>query len=167
MVDHMFEPAIADPREFAQSAIRDYCGWHVAPILTETLTVDGNGRSLLLLPSGRIRKLLKVEVCGEDVTDRVRASARAGMIEGVMFPRRFGAVEVTLEHGFSPVEAASVLGVLDRATKRFATDPRIRSQAVAGASVGYATTAGGAPLSHLLTVDEKQALDTYRIYWGV
>lgn len=167
MVSDMFFPTVTDPREFAQGAIRDYCGWHVAPVETETLTVDGNGRSLLLLPSGRIRKLLKVVVCGEDVTDRVRASARAGMIEGVKFPHRFGAVEVTLEHGYSPHEVPSVIGVLDRATKRFATDPRIRSQAVAGASVGYATTAGGAPLSHLLTVDEKQALDTYRIYWGV
>lgn len=153
---------VTDPRAAAADAIRAYCGWHVAPVITETIVRDGNGRSTLVLPSRRIVDVLSVKVDGTDVTKTVRWS-EAGMLEGMLFPRRFRAVEVTLEHGFEAADA--VVGVMERAARRFATDPTLRSQSVGGASVSY--FGGGSGLSHLLTVDEMAALEPYRITWGV
>lgn len=157
---------VIDPMAAAQAAIRAYCGWHVAPVVTETMVRDGNGRSLLKLRTMRIRELIAVRVCGHDVTDRVRWS-EAGMLEGVKFPHRFRSVEVELTHGFDLDEVGEVAGIITHATKRFATDPTLRSQSVGGASVSYATSSGGGALSHLLTVDEREALAPYRLEWGV
>lgn len=170
MVQSMFsEAAPLTPQQAAEGAVRAYCGWHVAPVVTETLVRDGNGRSMLVLPTMRIVDVHSVRVGGVDVTGSVRWS-EAGMLEGVCFPRRFRTVEVELEHGYSPDELPEVLGVVERAAKRFESDPRVRAQSVAGASVSYATgwaVTGGAVLSHLLTLDEKAALDPYRTVWGV
>lgn len=154
--------SVTDPRAAAAAAIRAYCGWHVAPVITETIIRDGNGRSTLVLPSRKIVNVLSVKIDGTDVTSSVRWS-EAGMLEGVCFPHRFRAVEVTLEHGFKNADA--VIGVMETAAKRFSSDPRIRSQAVDGASVTYFGASAG--LSHLLTGDEKAALEPYRITWGV
>lgn len=151
------------PGEAAEAAIRAYCGWHVAPVKRETLTVDGNGRTTLVLPTMRIQSVESVKIDGSDVTDSVRWST-SGMLEGVCFPRRFRVVEVTLEHGFSADEIGDIAGLIGTLTKRFTTDPRIRSQSVGGASVSYFGSSGG--LSHLLTVDEMAALAPYRLTWG-
>ena len=35
----------------ASDAIREYCGWNIYPQVTETITVDGSGTSVLLLPT--------------------------------------------------------------------------------------------------------------------
>ena len=158
----MFEQPVT-PGEAAEAAIRAYCGWHVAPVKRETLTVDGNGRTTLVLPTMRIQSVESVKIDGSNVTDSVRWST-SGMLEGVCFPRRFRAVEVTLEHGFSADEIGDIAGLIGTLTKRFTTDPRIRSQSVAGASVSYFGSNGG--LSHLLTVDEMAALAPYRLTWG-
>lgn len=157
-------PALT-PEAAAEGAIRAYCGWHVAPVIAESIVVDGNGQSRLKLPTMRVEDVSRVEVDGVDVTSSVRWSDM-GMLEGVRFPRRFRAVKVDLSHGFEPEMVADVLGVLASAARRFESDPRIRSQSVAGASVSYAVD-GGAPLSHLLTGAERAALDAYRLYRGV
>lgn len=157
----MLDQELEDPRSAAAAAIRAYCGWHVAPIISETMRRDGNGRTTLVLPTRRIVELEQVKIDGADVTGSVRWS-ESGMLQGVTFPARFGCVEVTLRHGFE--RADDVLGVLERAAKRFATNPVLRSQSVAGASVSYFGGASG--LSHLLTVDEREALNPYRLTWG-
>lgn len=162
MVDMFTGPV--NPVQAAQAAIRAFCGWHVAPVLKETLVLDGTGTDTLLLPTMRIVNLLSVKVNGRNVTDQVRWS-EAGMLENVWFPKQFRAVEVTLQHGFDPTALTDVAGVIERAAKRFATDPTIRSQSVGGASVTYGGTASGG-LSHLLTLDEQAALAPYRLTWG-
>lgn len=158
--------AAPTPAEAAEGAIRDYCGWHVAPVIRETVTLDGTGRSLLKLPSMRVVEVHSVLVDGTDVTSMVRWSDM-GMLEGIRFPDRFRAVVVEMTHGFDPEDVPGVIGVLLRAAKRFSTDPTIRSQAIAGASVSYAAQGRtGAPLSHLLTMDEQAALEPYRLVRG-
>lgn len=163
MFGYVTEPTA---RESAEAAFRAFCGWHVAPVVRETLTRSGNGRSLLKLPTARIVDVHEVLVDGRDVTSQVRWD-EAGMLQGVKFPHRFRSVQVELEHGYEPAEVADVLGIIKGAADRVRTDPRVRSQSVAGASVQYLTTRNGGPLTHLLTEDEKAALAPYMLYWGV
>lgn len=158
-----------DPEFFlnaANRAIRAYCGWHVAPIITETLTLDGNGDRTLLLPSLRIREIITATSDGVDVTDRVRVSKRAGMIEiGGCWSRKLGGIEIELEHGYELDEVPDVAVLILNIAKRASSQRFVASQAVNGASVSY-LTAGGAPLSVPLLQIEKDALEPYKLNWG-
>jgi hypothetical protein len=46
----MSEPT-SDDTDAATAAVRRYCGWHVAPAEVETVTLDGPGSPLLVLPT--------------------------------------------------------------------------------------------------------------------
>lgn len=42
------------------AAVRAWCGWHVAPSLTETVKVEGDGGRVLLLPSLHVTAVTEV-----------------------------------------------------------------------------------------------------------
>lgn len=151
----------------AHGAVRRFCGWHVAPIIDETLTLDGSGGRDILLPSLRVVELVSVMNDGVDVTADVDMS-RAGMLrlQSGRWTPRFGRVSVALRHGYDLEEVPEVAAVIVGAAKR---GPQaggvISSQSVNGASVSYAS-AGGAPISIPLLAMEKETLSTYRLEWG-
>ncbi|WRS30598.1 hypothetical protein U6G28_02610 [Actinomycetaceae bacterium MB13-C1-2] len=153
----------------AQAAIRRFCGWHVAPILSETLRVDAYGGRVLELPSKHVTKLESVMVGGVDWLDRLDWS-EAGTLQLKRgrghWPDAPGAVEVTLEHGWSAEDVPEVAALIVTIGKRARTQPGVvSSQSVNGASVSY-QTAGGAPLSVPLLGIEKEMLEPYRVNWG-
>lgn len=158
-------PAAPTALESAEGALRDFCGWHVAPVIDETLVVDGNGRSKIKLPTQHIRAVTAVRIDGRDVTASVRWSD-AGMLEGPTFPRRFRSIEVDLSHGYEPKEIAGILAIVTAAAKRAETNPAVASQSVGGASVRYWGSDQGGPLSHLLTLTERDALAPFMLTWG-
>lgn len=159
----------------AQAAIRAYCGWHVAPVLTETIEVTARhcGRDLWL-PSTHVLNIETVEV--EDMTveggwrtldpatyewDETGLLRRCGV-----WPRRLRGIRVTLTHGYEPDEVPDVLAIADALQGRARMNLYgVASQSVNGASVSY-QTAGGAPLSVSLLNIEKQTLDPYRVGVG-
>lgn len=95
--------------EGATQAIRLMCGWHITPVITETMVLDGTGGPVMQVPSGRILKVDRVRVEG---APREFDWSQAGMIElrDGCFPSRFRSVEVTLTHGhaYAPDVAAIV-----------------------------------------------------------
>lgn len=99
-------------------AVQDYCGWHIAPVLTETITVDSENGHTLHLPTLRLVDLVSVKVDGEDVTESLRFS-KHGMVEWKSpcrrFPRGFGRIEVTMRHGFEKMPAGVSAVVSSRA----------------------------------------------------
>jgi hypothetical protein len=111
----------------ALARVRRFCGWHVSPARTETLTVDCPWSSLLILPTMKIRSITSITVDGNAVDlTTVRTSADApGCLETVNFQpwggyrtdSGFGRVAVALSHGFSAAEAAdfrqAVLELID------------------------------------------------------
>lgn len=50
----------ADATSRAEAELRAYCGWHVTPVTTETLTLDGPGSHALLLPTLRLTAVASV-----------------------------------------------------------------------------------------------------------
>lgn len=155
-------------RKAAQSAIRRYCGWHVAPSLTQTLRLDSYGGRRLLLPSKHVTAVSSVIADGKDITDHVHWS-QSGILQtdaGTVLPDMPGGVTVSLTHGYEPDEAPDVIMLLETIARRARSQGLIASQSVNGASVSY-LTAGGAPLSIPLLGIEQQMLDPYRLTWGV
>jgi hypothetical protein len=151
----------------ANQAVRSECGWHVAPVITETLVLDGSGTRNLLLPSGRVTQIIKVTNAGEDVTSRVKHS-RAGMISfGGYWSSDFGDVEVELTHGYAIDEVADVAGVIAALIGRAMSAPAgITSQTIGPASVRHAIGKDGANLSIPLLLSEKETLAPYKLQLG-
>ncbi|MFJ4173996.1 hypothetical protein [Microbacterium sp. NPDC089696] len=150
----------------AHGSVRRECGWHVAPVIEETLVLDGSGGDTLLLRSGRVVELLEVLNDGTDVTADVDFS-RAGILElrGGRWTRRLGRISVKLRHGYETDEVPEVAALIATLARRGASSPGIvANQSVNGSSVGY-LTAGGAPISIPLLEIERRTLDPYRLVW--
>lgn len=151
----------------AQATIRAYCGWHIAPVIDETIRIDSHPGDLLL-PTQHLLDVTQVLLAdGTDIVDDIEWS-RSGIIRRRhgAFPDRFGGLTVAMQHGYEPAEVPDVIMLMQTIGRRARSQPGVSSQSVNGASVSY-LTAGGAPLSVPLLDIEKQALDPYRLNWGL
>lgn len=151
----------------AHGAVRRFCGWHVAPLIEETIILDGSDGRDVLLPSLRVVELLTVSNDGAIVTPNVDTS-RAGILRltSGKWTDRFSRVSVTLRHGYDLDEVPEVAALIAGVAKRGPNAGRVEtSQATNGSSVGYAAV-GGAPISIPLLQTEQEALAPYRLEWG-
>lgn len=154
----------SDPVAAATQAIRDYCGWHVAPVEEETITLDGTGTDTLLLPSRLVVAVTSVKVRGEDLVESAYEWSAIGALRrlGGCWPDAYRSVEITLEHGFTDM---SVLAdVVDSIAARVRMDPTgaVSSQRAGTQHVGFfkGHTGGG------LLESERNRLAPYRLNWG-
>lgn len=116
----------------ASAAIRRYAGWHIAPVVRETLTVTdyyGGGRLDVLVPSGRVRDVTAVRVDGRAVQDFAWDSAGAiwaGWLSAG--PHR---IEVDVEHGYHVSEVPDLAAVVVQVSVLALASPKgaIREQA--------------------------------------
>lgn len=113
----------------ASAAVRDRCGWHIAPVVTQTFVVDEPlGRADIFLPTLRLVEVTAVTVEGIDLTvDELAAldwSSRGYLSRGGgwRWPARRRSVEITVRHGY-PAAPASVAAVVLGLAKRMATTP--------------------------------------------
>lgn len=109
----------------ATREVRNYCGWHVAPVLTHTVELDGG--AVLLLPTMRLIELVAVEsVAVPPVPAELSAftASSSGVIvasptatvDQRWWQRRTGRLRVTFKHGWdsAPDVESVVLAVADR-----------------------------------------------------
>ena len=89
-------------------AVRDYCGWHIAPSITEEVTVDGSGGALLLLPTLRLTDLASITNDGRLVANP--EWSQTGMVRG-SWTGKFRGVVANMTHGFDecPAEVVAVI----------------------------------------------------------
>ena len=104
----------------ALAAARRYCGWHVTPVLTDqTVTIDGTGARILVLPTLNMTALTEVDEDDEELDlAELNWSAR-GLIQkrsGHWWSSMFGAITVIFSHGYAdaPDFESVVLGAIDR-----------------------------------------------------
>lgn len=159
---------VFDPLQAAEGAVRDYCGWHVAPKLQQDWTLDGQGTYTLLVPSLKVHSVDAFTLEGEqqDPAD-VLFSAETGVFAlrgNRVWPRGLGNVELKVTHGYEKAPG-SVLGVIEALRKRAASyGGAVANQRAGTQSVTYVTGAGaGLPL----TAEEKATLQRYKLEWGV
>src|SRR5699024_1862013 len=93
----------ADPVAAATQAIRDDCGWHVAPVEEETLTSDGTGTASLLPPSRLEVDVTTVKVRGEELPKDCNEWSTIGAMRrlGNIWPDSYRPIEVDIKHGFT------------------------------------------------------------------
>jgi hypothetical protein len=153
------------PEEAAERLIRDYCRWHVAPIITETRTFDGPGTRSLFLPTKRLVEVESVTVDGGPLTpEDYRFSADGWLTRvGALWPHRERSVTVEFRHGFDPSEAIGevVAQIVNRA--KISPAGNVASQAAGTQRVTFVTN-GGEVTRYGLMGSEKEALAPYRLH---
>jgi len=151
----------------AHGAVRRFCGWHVAPTITDTLVLDGSGGREILLPSLRVVTLTSVLNDGQDVTASVDTS-RAGILRLTTgcWTDRLGRITVTLTHGYYLDEVPEVAAVIAGVAKRGPNSGRVEASEAANGSSRGAALDRGAPLSIPLLAPERETLAPYRLEWG-
>ena len=127
-----------------QALIRAYCGWHVAPVITETVTVDGPGKDVLCLPTLHLLDLVDVL---NDTTPVQPEWSQAGFARRVCWTGKLRGITATLTHGYDdcPLEVVAAGRRLTQ-TASMATGSSIR--------VGAVSISGG-------QVDSSSGIDPY------
>ena len=161
------KPAVDDQ---AVAFVQTYCGWHIAPELDETLTLDGPGGWALTLPSLHVVSIASVTENGTAlVEDSDYTWSESGIIRRRCWANdpevwapgwwscEYRSIVVELTHGYPdwPPELAAVIGTI---SDRLKDNPTGLEQITVGPfSEKYAT--GGAALS----AGEHFVLDAYRL----
>lgn len=153
--------------EAASEAIRDYCGWHIAPCLTETITLDGNGHHKIFLPTRHLVEVDALTIDGKKIAPEEYRFSQAGWIalKNSCFPRAERAVTVTIKHGFSHAPAVSAVAEAIIARAKMSPTGNIISQRAGTQSVSFASS-GGQVIGFGLLQAEKELLNPYRVEWG-
>ena len=138
----------------ACAAVRAYCGWHVAPSVTQTITVDGPGGSLLFLPTLHLTDVSSITSDGTAVTDP--EWSEAGMVRG-SWTERFRGVTVTMTHGYTSCPD-EIVGVL-----REAADRGVEGSAVSQVGQVRAGGVGGVPGAASFMLEQRAVLDRYKL----
>lgn len=161
LTDDLTDYNAADPATLvrqAQSAIRTYCGWHVAPSIEETLVLDGRGSAHLWMPSLHVTDVS--EVIDEDATLTTEDYdwSESGYLErrnGLVWSTRPRQVSVTLTHGYEDVPE-DLIGVAVARAARTASSPAGVKREQAG-SMSIEREGGG------FLADELAVLDRYKL----
>lgn len=135
----------------AGQAVRSYCGWHIAPVATETVTVEGSGATLLL-PTLRLGSVTSIE--RDDVAiplDTIRWKPN-GIVRGYAF----GSAEydVTFTHGYAETPSDIAQAVASLASEGIDGVRRLKSWTKGPFSESFHATAFDG---------ERATLDRYRI----
>ncbi|QOI67654.1 head-to-tail adaptor [Arthrobacter phage Orcanus] len=140
------DPRVEPLLRGASAGIRRHCGWHIAPVLEETLDGDGPGGRLLMLETGRLLSVVSVDNGGETVDPGAVDASKSGMLElrSGVWSSRLGAVSVRVRHGWDLADVADVAQIVKQVTANALASPMGATREQAGTiSISWATTAPG------------------------
>lgn len=146
-----------------QAAIRRYCGWHIAPSVTETVIVDGTGSRHLWLPTLHATAISEVKSDGAVMDVLSLDWSASGYVESRCdrFSCRPRGVEVTMTHGYVDIPA-DIVGVAVGIADRMRATGGVRREAAGAVSLDFATF-NGALGSIALMQTETDLLNAYRL----
>lgn len=142
----------------ASDAVRAYCRQSI-DANTETITVQGSGSTLLLLPETPVTAVTEVKVDGETVAATLYSFTRYGALYRTsgLWPGITKSVEVTYTHGHEDIPGAVKAATLSVAARVLDSPAGIRQEAIGAYSVTYTN---GTPA---LLESETASLDPYRL----
>lgn len=139
----------------ASALIRAYCGWHIAPSITETITLDGKGGSILVLPSLRVTAITTVVADGVTLAASAYSWSQSGLVErvGGCWPRKLRSIAVTFTHGYAetPLEVRQFMKLL--------AESGAGSSPIATAQVGQVRVTYSEPSPLFSILDPYRRLD--------
>lgn len=148
--------------------IRTYCGWHIAPTVTEIVTVDGSGTDVQGLPTLHLLDLLSVTDAGTALTVAdVEWSTNGTMRRpGRRWTTRLRGVVAEIRHGYAETPPMLVALICEVVLGGMVVPVGVAREQSGGESVTY-TTGGrdgeGVGESIALSARALRLLDRYRI----
>ena len=142
------------------SAIRDFCGWHVAPSLSCTFKGHGDGR-LLMLPAMGVTAGSSLKVGGTPVTAYEWTSAGMVRLTDGAFPDAWRSVECTYVAGFSAQSVGQVAAQV--AANALVAAPGVSAERAGDVSITYNQTGVGITGGVSLLQRDRDALAPYRL----
>lgn len=110
---------LANPQDARVAAVTEWirgrCGWHIAPTITETVTVDGTDTRVLAMPSLHITAVDTVTESGTAVD--VEWSTVGLLRHPNRWTDRWRSVTVTYTHGYPSVPADLAKVVIEAALR--------------------------------------------------
>lgn len=173
------DPRVPPLLEGATAAIRNYCRWHVAPVVADVdVVVDGPGGSVFHLPA--TMRVLSVEslvwVYGdESVTPAGPLELVAGTDFdwselgsvgrlGSRWPDRYRSLRVSFTHGYEPADVPDLTQIIIQACAVALSSPMGATQERAGQlGATWATTSPGVAGGLALLERDRVILDAYRL----
>lgn len=146
------------------SGIRSYCGWHVSPVITETLTLDGKGGRFLKLPTLRLASVGVLKIDGKPIPAENYGVSKLGLIElyAGEFPRRYGSIEVTFTHGYETVPDVNQVAT-QIIVNALASPMGVTREQAGAVSISFATTAPGVSGGVSILERDKEILSRYKL----
>jgi hypothetical protein len=146
----------------ALAAARNYCGWHVTPVLVDqTVTLDGPGTQLLVLPTLKLTELSEVTESDVELDLDILVWSARGLIAkrdvSAYWTSVFGSITVMFSHGYdaAPDFESVVLSAIERGAFGSDISPRVIGP--------FQYTDPGNSDAVLFTDAERAVLDRYRL----
>lgn len=150
----------------AESAVRDFCRWHIAPVVVEELRVRGSGYVTHVLPTRALVSVTNVTLDGVTLIEgRNFTIDRTGILERIDGGRFVGRLTLRMTHGYDTTPPA-VAGIITDMAKTGAIGGAGASKMDAGPfSVTLNASADAGSVG--LTVGQKNALSRYALEPGL
>lgn len=154
----------------AMAAVRNYCGWHIAPVQSDTAVLHCADRKTLYLPTRKLVSVQSVTQGGTAVdvaSMTVETSGRLRRLPGYRYSWLDQLITVAFTHGYDqlpPEVQQVVLACAQRTVDNPGSRPRDQVGAV---SATYSQTGFNQAPSLALLPAEKALLGPYRLLPGV
>lgn len=142
------------------SAIRDYCGWHVAPNLRCTFTGEGEGR-LLMLPAMGVTGIDSLSISGDDVSGYEWTAAGMVRLVASTFPDAWRSVVCAYDAGFDVGAIGQVVAQI--AANALVAAPGVASERAGNVSINYNQTGAGITGGVSLLPRDYELLAPYKL----
>lgn len=147
------------------SAIRDYCGWHVAPVLQCILTTQVDTR-VIMLPAKLVTSIESITVDDESLPAHDFEWKRSGAIRLSLHPRkrgRWGAYEIEYHAGLDASASPLAQVAAQIALNNLVSTPGVRSESVGQVSMSYNLLSDGVSGGVQLLNRDRSLLRQYRL----
>jgi hypothetical protein len=159
------DPLVTAALRAASRRFRGAVGHHVSKVVGDTVTLDGDGTRVLLLPAVPVTAVTSVTVTGTALVAGTDFEwSDDGMLErlnGCGWPCRYRSVTVVYDHGWDPVPEDIQEAIIDQARSGYRVLPGVQSIQAGGESVTF-----GAAASVGVTSQWTKAVTRYRINRG-
>jgi hypothetical protein len=149
----------------ASGLVRTWCGWHIAPRITQVMTVDGSGAYTLALPTLHLVDLLAVTENGRPVELEWVEWSTAGFLihrHQCWTPRLRGVrAEILHGHARTPAEVRAVVAAIAARALAYPAGKGVASERAGPFQVTWSQTAQDGGL--VLLGFEERVLDRYTI----
>lgn len=160
------DPRVLPLLKGASAAIRKYCRWHIAPVLEESLTVDGSGAAVQHFPTARLLSIVEVTNDGVPLPVAGLDASAAGMIErrSGVWSCRFSGVTARVRHGYDLAAVPDVAQIVVQVVSNALASPMGVTREQAGAiAVSWSMTGPNVAGGISLLERDLAVLSQYRI----